>query len=359
MRGALWAFTCVLLFSLGVSLARTLAPVPDPVPDSTWRAVEALIEGEGPHDGLVITQPAWEDGSTGRFQNFFLIQGRPNTTLPLHFPRVWVVLSHGAERPDYLPDAAIPDFERVIDDVRVLRYSHPDADRVKYDFFVRLGEAKVSLRRGEEERRCDRFYNMAWRCPVQEWNNLGRRAVQINDEWDTCLWMHPVKGWATQARFENVPFGARLSGEFALSDEAAEARGLTPVIFSLYVNGEKRAAFQSKPDKGFHRFDLDTSELAGTSGTVIFESAAVNDGLRHFCWRGQTRSDPVGSERFGASPAWPMAQITTQTVPLPSSPQDRAAKPKPDEPPRVEGIEPRYLPHGNPGAAAEEKGGGR
>ncbi|RJO65196.1 MAG: hypothetical protein C4523_16690, partial [Myxococcales bacterium] len=270
------------------------------------------------HD-LTVGYRLGPDGALTHFQRHFLILGQPNTTSYRIYPRIWTVLAHDAEPPAYLDDMT-PDFDQAVDGLRLMRFAAPDAAEIRYDFYVRIEDAKVSVYQGDDVRPCTDFRLMRWWCPVRDWNHVGQRAIVIQDEWQSCIWQHPLAGWTTRAAYPGVTLGRRIVGEFAFSDEAAVAPGLEPVVFKVLIDGQTVLEQRTRREWGFRAFEIDTRGREGQTAEVAVETTAQRDGLRHFCWRGQVRSDDPGK---------PRARLPKPPVPAPGEPAIEDKKPAP------------------------------
>lgn len=285
----------IVLLAFLFSFYNVVKPLPKPVSDSEWSEAEKVIHNKANDDSIVIVHPAWEDGALKHFKKNFLILGKPNNGIQEFSQQVWVILSHGAKRPDYLPNLKI-DFEKQLDEIEILRYVDADAEHILYDFFYKIPEAEVKLYSKDQTRDC-KWKDEKWVCPIRDWNYLGKRSVQIGKKWQYAIWMHPIKNWTTSATYKNVPMGKRLVGEYALSDQAAELKTGTPVDFVIKINGVEKARMKTERTYGWHTFELDTSYLNGQNASVSFEVSTINDGLRHFSFMARTRDDEVGSKR--------------------------------------------------------------
>ncbi len=272
------------------SLFTVCSPVPDPVSPTTWQAVEKTIEPERKDGDLIVVHPAWEDGALAYFKNNTLFLGKPNTPKYKSYLRIWVVLTHQSPLPAYLSEF-VKVFDETVQDARLLRFEHPDAANVLFDFYSEIRQAKVTLKKGKITKRCNDFQNMRWVCPVREWNNFGQRQMHVEGELDACLWMHPLKGYVTVARYENVPLDGHLSGSYALSDDAAKLVNGAPVNFRVRLDGKVMGDFRTEQQSGWRYFDIDTTTFSKKTADISFEVEAANDGMRHFCFRAKVRKD--------------------------------------------------------------------
>ncbi len=277
------------------SLLTVLAPTPAPVSPETWQAIEKAMEKERRNGDLVIVHPAWEDGALSHFREHTIFLGKPNTPKYKSYLRIWVVLTHDSPTPTYLTDF-IPVFDEKIQDARLLRFEHPDAANVLFDFYSEIRNAKVSLKKGNNVQPCNDFQSTRWICPVRDWNYVGQRQMHVEGELDACLWMHPLKGFVTIARFEDVPLGGRLNGSYALSDDAAKLANGAPVSFRLRIGDEVVGDYRTQQKSGWRYFDIDTGKFLGKTADVSFEVEAPNDGMRHFCFRAKIRKDKPNQE---------------------------------------------------------------
>lgn len=285
-----------VLAALVASWAVVLRPNPEPVSADTWKALDALVQKEAGTNDLVIIHPVWEDSGIGYFRNQNLILGTPNNDRYRSFNHVWMLLTHDAPMPDYLTGLA-QDFESEVNGVRVLRFSRGDTKHTRFDFFTNIKKARVNLLGDKGEvKPCSEFRNNTWLCPVRDWNNLAQRSVTIDGQSQVCLWLHPVKGYTTQAIFPRVKMGKRLVGQYALSDEAAKTKGMSPVDFIVRLNGEPKRGFLAGSGTGWRRFEIDTRELENGMVDVGFETRAELDGMRHFCFLAQIRDDEPGKD---------------------------------------------------------------
>ena len=301
MRKSLLVFPAAVLAAFVYSLISVLWPCPELLSDSRWRAAEEAIAPYNQKDDMVIVHPAWEDGALRHFKKNFIILGKPNTRNYDIYPRIWVILTHGHGEPDYL-DGFPRDFDLELEGMRILRYSRPDADQILYDFYPHIGDAKVYITRGRERKTCDKFKEMRWYCPVKEWNFFGQRSTKVRDILESCLWMHPLKGWVTRGDFHGVQLGRRIAGEYGLTNRAARLPGSVPVTFRVRIDNKVLGDFRTDRSVGWHTFDIDTRDKRGRRAMVSFEVEAPNDALRHFCFRAQVRDDDPGMPRSNEPP---------------------------------------------------------
>ncbi len=297
-------FPAVVLAALLFSLVSVLWPLPESVSADQWKSVEAFIQEQNGSGDLVIVHPVWEDSALSHFKSNFLILGKPNTESYKLYPRVWVVLTHGAGVPGYLSDELRRDVDERLGDIRLLRYVQRDADRILYDFYSHVPDAKVEIQKGNDVRACEEFRIMRWWCPVRDWNHMGQRSALIQKKWQSCIWMHPLKDWTTRARYDDVLLGKRLVGEFAMTDEAAELKNGAPITLRILIGKREMARLTTQRAYGWQPFEIDTRKLEGTRQPITFEVTAKHDGLRHFCFRIQSRSDELGAERFNMPEAF-------------------------------------------------------
>ncbi len=308
MRNLRYILPGITALAFVYALLTVLWPVPDPVPAESWKAVEKLMNPHRPSGDLVIVHPSWEDGALLHFKKNFLILGRPNTDSYTVYPRIWVVLAHGAPEPGYL-DGFHLDFREKVGDLEVLRYVHPDAKHVLFDFFTHIEDGRVTSVRDDDVKECNEFNLMRWWCPTKEWNHVGQRSVSIQKTWQSGIWMHPLSSRITRLEYKNVPMGKRLAGEYALSDKAADLKNIPPVVFRVLINGETVAIYESEAVPGWHAFEIDTRRWENHKATVTFEGTSKKDNMRHFCFLAQTRTDELGIPRVPKRNALPAIEV--------------------------------------------------
>ncbi len=343
MRRRGWIFPGLLGLAFLFSLGSVLWPDPVPVDDAAWGAAESIIAEQGSSGDMVIVHPVWEHGATRHFQKHVLVLGRPNVDSHLSYPYVWLVLAHGASTPGYMGDFELG-FEKTVGPLRVLRYARPDAADVRYDFFVSVEDAKVELQRGKDVQPCNEFRLMRYYCPRRDWNYFGQRAVFIQGEMQNVLWMHPLRGWTTRARYRNLRLSDRLMGRYALADPAIDANNKTPVRFRILINGRQVGDYHSEQKKGWQPFDIDTSRFKGSRMDVVFEVTAAKDGMRHFCWLAQLRGDDDAASESGASDAasesGPTGRIQATPDRTPATPAPSRHKPQRKTIPKRDEVRP-------------------
>jgi len=283
------------MIAAGVLFAfvRVLQPVPEPITEETWDAVEKVMSKEAWASEPVIVHPVWEHSAFQRFRNHILTMGKPTSKGIFAYPRVWMVIARGAGNTGYLEETHKLTYDQKIGEVRLQRWEKPEVENLVFDFFSNVRQAKVRLfdKKGKT-RACNNYRNLHWVCPVRDWNKVGQSTVQVKGEWQSAVWQHPLAQWTTEARFENVPMDAFIKGQYALADAAINKlpRG-SKVSFRVLVNDKVVGDFSTANKKGWKDFQIDTSEFKGIRATVLFQTSTSRDAMRHFCWRASVMSD--------------------------------------------------------------------
>jgi len=279
--------------SIVYSLVQVLKPLPEPISDETWDAVEKIVEADAWASEPVIVHPVWENSAYQRFKKHQLYMGKPTNEGIYNYPRVWMVIARGAGDTDYLEQRFMQVFEQQVGEVVVKRYEKPEVEGILFEFFSNISKAEVRLTNKKGQvRPCKTFRNLRWFCPIRDWNNVGQATVQVRNKWETGIWMHPIKDWVTEAAYKNVPMGKRIKGEFALADPAIKKLpNGAKVNFRILIDGKEVGKYSTRNRNGWQPFQIDTSKMEGKTATVTFQADTKRDGMRHFCWRAQVRAD--------------------------------------------------------------------
>jgi len=275
------------------AFVRVLQPVPEPITDATWDAVEKIMAGEAWESEPVIVHPVWEHSAFQRFKTHILSMGKPTSRSLYNYPRIWMVIARGAGDTDYLEETHKLTFDREVGEIRLQRWEKPEVKNLVFDFFSNIRQAKVRLFDSKgKTRACDSFRNLHWTCPIRDWNRVGQSTVQVDGEWQSAVWQHPLAKWTTETRFENVPMDSFLKGEYALADPAIKKLpNGSKVEFRILINDKVVGKFASANKIGWKSFSIDTSEFKGSRATVLFQTSTPRDAMRHFCWRARVMSD--------------------------------------------------------------------
>lgn len=292
-------FPVIMLMAFAYSLVVVLQPVQEPVPDEDWMAAEAAIAADNRKGDLLIVHPAWEDGALRYFKDNYIILGPPNKTSYKTYPKIWVILSHGSGLPGYLDQTHTPTyFDLEVGALRILKYVKAGDDGVTFSFYHHYMDAEVEIQRGKEKRPCNVLKHSRWTCPIKDWNVFGPRTITVDGQSEHCLWMHPIKDWTTRATYRGVLLSMQLAGKYALKDSAAKFFRGTPVIFSVFFNRRKLGTYTTDNTIGWKPFSIDTSDLNGEVGDIIFEVESERDKLRHFGFRARISKKPIyGNEK--------------------------------------------------------------
>jgi len=104
-----------------------------------------------------------------------------------------------------------------------------------------------------------------------------------------CLYAPPSARGTLRIRFDAVSFGHALHGHHAISVEAERNGTGVPVSLSFHSGATNFGRVVHRDGEGWKPFELDTSELAGTTAELVVDIAAPSGDRRQYCFEADTR----------------------------------------------------------------------
>jgi hypothetical protein len=165
----------------------------------------------------------------------------------------------------------------------------PPPAKVSFDFWASIDKAKVTLQRGGDRKDCTTWRDGRWECANSTWEYVGRNILDIDDNPRQCIWAHPVQGAVLAVTYKDVPLSRRIVGNTGLTYIATRVPEGAPVGFEVLIDGRQALTTVNENRRGWNRFEIDTSSMAGTAHEVTFRVRTQRDGMRHFCFMADAR----------------------------------------------------------------------
>ena len=207
------------------------------------------------------------------------------------YRRVWLFSLFGAERREAVHRAmeakgALAE-ESQFGRINVRLYTVRGHEPVRYDFRQALGEARVSIQRGDDQQECAPGPRGRWQCSREEWNYVGREILEMAGEPRAVIWAHPVSDGALTIAFECVPLGRAMT--VAAGFLPAVLGYGVPVELTVEADGRMLLRRVYGPNSGFSRERIETPDLAAGLHRVTFRVTTTDDRVRHFCFTAEAR----------------------------------------------------------------------
>jgi len=256
--------------------------------DADWNAAARKVRAERKPGEPVLFAPHWV-APLGRLHL--------GDQLPMElqllsdvdrYPRVFEVSIRGARHPWLEGQRATSSWQ--LGGVRVALYQRPTPAQVRFDFTHNVRQAQVT-RIGRDVVHCPfRATDSRFACdPARGWNWVGSYLAEVNHQPYRCIFVNPVDGHVMRITFPAVVLGGSLVGYTGIDDFENRKRSKEPVLLKTLVGPRQVGAIQHQNDWPWHRFTIDTHELAGQTHPVSFEVTATRAYARSFCFSAETR----------------------------------------------------------------------
>lgn len=158
---------------------------------------------------------------------------------------------------------------------------------VVFDAREELAGAHVSMRAEGQTTPCPKRGDRH-ECG-QEWNRVSPETLFIGGGHRPCIWAHPVSGKLLTIAFPAARIGEELVIRAGLTGEAVLMGG-SPVTLLAYLGERELGALVVPNDFGWFGLRVKTGAAPGETGPLTFRITAPHDGMRHFCFRAETRA---------------------------------------------------------------------
>ncbi len=301
-----YLFALIPLLGL-LELVLHLSQVSSSVPDSDWLAARAAVKALAKPDDLVVFAPFWAD-PIGRefFKDDVATMEREARPDDSRFPRAIEVSIRGAHLPELagwtqearqkvgkitLTTYANPHYTRVIDDL----VAHFDPQRTTVWRLDTAGpnagrESPCPITRGRSQTGNIGFGPATpgehFGCPS---SFVGISVMQPLDyQAHRCIYSQLPSGGTTRIRFRDVVFGKALHGHHAISWAQERFKQGTPVTISFTAGGHLLGRFVHNDGDSWKPFDMETTDLAGTTGELVVDISTANARERSYCFEAVT-----------------------------------------------------------------------
>jgi hypothetical protein len=299
-----WAFMLVPAVGL-LELCLHVKQANSAPSEQDWAAARSALEQTVKPDDLVVFAPRWIDPLAREHFGTQIAslerEARPDET---RFPRAIEVSVRGMHAPELsswrkagewktgpftLTALENPAPAKVIDDLVV--HATPEHTRVsRVDplgretdcAFAHAGPQTGGLGFGPA------VPGDRWTCPG------GFVGISVVPDLDykphKCIYAPPSGGPSpVRIRFVDVAFGTSLYGHHGLYVEAERHRDGAPVTLVWKTDARTLGSVTHNDGDGWKRFELPTSDLAGTRGDLVAEITAPNGNRRMYCFEADTR----------------------------------------------------------------------
>ncbi|MCX7957957.1 MAG: hypothetical protein N3B13_02835 [Deltaproteobacteria bacterium] len=286
---SLFVFFGVLLYSFGWYI---YSPLSRPKPKD-YEEISAYIKKIfNKENDVIILQPFWAERAREYIGELNLV----NPRYPLEedfsvFENIYVfsVFGYGENIKSGLSKKfkflTKTDFGKL----SLYHYKNEKPQKIIYNFYQNVSDAKIRLLKGTEIKECKEFRNDKWTCGGPDWQYIGKEILDIDGTGRECLWSHPVTNAIIEINYENITLGDSISGFTGLTDEATRYVEGSPVFMSVLVD-DKEYLYHPNPNKiGAYRFNIDTKAFKNSLHKVTFRISTHLDGVRHFCFYADTR----------------------------------------------------------------------
>ncbi|CAN5468001.1 hypothetical protein BH09MYX1_BH09MYX1_36090 [soil metagenome] len=301
---ARWAFVLVPLVGLA-ELALHIKQTHSVAAPEDWAAAKADVEKNAKPDDLVTFAPKWVD-PIGRetFGSALATEAREAYPDVSRFPRAFEVSIRGAHAPDL--DGWTNVGEARFGAVTVTTWENPHPITLVDDLLRHIDtpDLHVMLVDGATERECALVHGAAqsgalgagpatpgthYGCP--NGTNVGITILaDLDYNPRRCILAPPPGGQSfIRFRFDNLKLGKAIHGHHAIS--VHQERNLTgaPVTLAFRVGDRDLGKLVHRDGDGWKPFELDTSDLAGTTAALTVDVSAANGDSRLYCFEADAR----------------------------------------------------------------------
>lgn len=252
-----------------------------------WRAAAARLATTRRPDEPVLFAPLWVE-PIGRSH----VRDIDLELLLLsdvdRYRRVFEVSTRGARHPWLAGEKPASTWH--FGGVRLSLFERQEPARVLFDFTRKIREAQVS-RIGAQVARCPwDGQRRRFRCdPARGWNSVGPHLAEVGHRPYRCIFAHPVEGHVMRISFPAADIGSSLVGYTGIDDFENRKRADAEVLLKVLVGPRQVGAIRHQNGWPWHRFTLDTKEMAGQTHPVSFEITADRAFARTFCFAAESR----------------------------------------------------------------------
>jgi hypothetical protein len=293
-----WGFAAIPAIGL-LELGLHLAQRRPAASDADWSAARDYVKAQAKPEDLVAFAPKWID-PVGRMHFGADIatlerEARPDDT---RFPRALEVSIRGSHLPafkDWRKEG-----EQRFGGVTVTTWDNPAPAHVITDLVSLVDPARMHVWHGAAECTFSRTnaqsgglgYGPA--IPAARFVCPGNAFVGMSVVTDLsyvphrCIYAPPSGGAPTRIQFDAVQFGTRLHGHHGIYVEAERNKSGPPVTITLRAGDVTLASLEHRDGDGWKGFELDTSNLSGTTGPLVAEISGSGD-RRMYCFEADTR----------------------------------------------------------------------
>ncbi|RMG54823.1 MAG: hypothetical protein D6723_04155 [Acidobacteria bacterium] len=163
--------------------------------------------------------------------------------------------------------------------------------RGDYNLLDHLSEARVHLKRGENEIPFIRWVRQQWFPAAHRprWNRVGRTTATLAGMTREVIWAHPVTHADLIIEYPHVPWSDELVLQYGLTDWAVRWKRGAEVVIRVEVEGGPRLTLVQPNRPGWNETVISTDSLRGRSGRLRLIITTEKDTRRHFCFNGFTR----------------------------------------------------------------------
>ncbi|GEM_PF-2422174 len=163
--------------------------------------------------------------------------------------------------------------------------------RGDYNLLDHLSEARVHLKRGENEIPFTRWIRQQWFPAAHRprWNRVGRTTATLAGLTREVIWAHPVRHAALVIEYPHVPWSDELVLQYGLTDWAVRLKRGADVIVHVELEDGPTLTLVQPNRPGWNEKVIPTESLRGRSGRLRLVITTERDTRRHFCFNGFTR----------------------------------------------------------------------
>lgn len=297
-----WGLCVVPLVGL-VELGAHVVQTRSVVSEADWHAAREAVRAEARPDDLVIFAPAWTE-PVGR-----MVFGDDVATLERmafpdesRFARAFEVSTRGGRRAEVAAWPVVA--ERRIGRITLLTRKNPSYAPLRDDLARKLSPAELTVTSLDGSARDCTFIHGAPqagglgfgttipgdRFLCNDGSFVGLSVVtDLEYHPHRCVAAPPSGRGVLRLRFASVAFGKTLRGHHGLYVEAERGRDGTPVTIALRSGDRALGRFTHNDGDGWKPFEIDTSDLANSTGELVVEIATSNGARRQYCFEAITR----------------------------------------------------------------------
>lgn len=280
------------------------------VPDADYQAAAREVGSKAKPEDLVVFAPGWSDPVGRQHFGALVTAERAGFTDLTRFPRAFEVAQGGGRRPEL--DWFTVESETKVGALTVRTLKNPTYEPVIDDLLDHVAPQKmiVQVRRGGRDTDCPFVAGAAtagpwgpatparrFQCPHGPVGVITMPDVAYSSR--HCLYAPlPEPSSHLRVQFLDVKFGKKLRFSHGLHVEGERYQKGAPVEIAMSVPVETKSEGEHekvygravhKDGDGWARLDVDTAELAGNTGDLVFDLHAGNPQDRLYCFAGTTR----------------------------------------------------------------------